>query len=81
LSTHCRFTREAEVRLHSFLTSALDGSAWSASRPGYINPRQETWYRVTSWWLGKPQSWSGYNGEDNLLPLQGFEPRIFQPLA
>jgi hypothetical protein len=27
-----------EVQLHSFLTSALDGSEWSASQPGRFPP-------------------------------------------
>jgi hypothetical protein len=28
------------VQLHTFLTSALDGSEWSASRPGRFTPRE-----------------------------------------
>jgi len=29
-----------EVQLHSFLTWALDGDAFSASRPDYFTPRE-----------------------------------------
>jgi len=31
-----------EVELHAFLTSALDGDAWSASRHGCFIPRERT---------------------------------------
>ena len=33
-----------EVKLHIFLTSALDGFEWLASRPGLFNPKE--WVRV-----------------------------------
>jgi hypothetical protein len=29
-----------EAQLHTFLTSALDGGEWSASRPGRFTPRE-----------------------------------------
>jgi hypothetical protein len=29
-----------EVKLHIFLTSALDGFEWLASRPGHFNPKE-----------------------------------------
>lgn len=29
-----------EVKLHVFLTSALDGFKWLASRPGQFNPKE-----------------------------------------
>jgi len=29
-----------EVQLHAFLTSALDGGEWSASRAGYFTPME-----------------------------------------
>jgi hypothetical protein len=29
-----------EIQLHAFLTSALDGGEWSASRPGRFTPRE-----------------------------------------
>jgi hypothetical protein len=31
-----------EIQLHAFLTSALDGSEWSASCPGHFIPRERT---------------------------------------
>jgi hypothetical protein len=31
---------EVEVYLHAFLSSALDGGEWSASRPGRFTPRE-----------------------------------------
>jgi hypothetical protein len=30
-----------EVELHAFLTSALDGGEWSASRPAALTPEKE----------------------------------------
>jgi hypothetical protein len=42
-----------EILLHAFLTSALDGGEWSASRPGHFNPRERT--PGTHWigdWVG-----------------------------
>jgi hypothetical protein len=44
-----------EVQLHSFLTSALDGVEWSASRRGHSNPRRNNWVgpRVSLYVLDK----------------------------
>jgi hypothetical protein len=42
-----------EVLLHAFLTEALDGGEWSASRPGRFNPRERA--PGTHWrggWMG-----------------------------
>jgi hypothetical protein len=42
-----------EVQLHSFLTSALDGGEWSASRPGRFKPKERA--PGTHWiggWVG-----------------------------
>jgi len=36
LTTYCG----VDVWLHAFLTSALDGGQWSASRPGRFTPRE-----------------------------------------
>jgi len=33
--------READVKLHSFLTSALDGGEWSTSGSSCLNPEKE----------------------------------------
>jgi hypothetical protein len=48
LSTPWRHTERAEVHL-SFLTSALDGSKWSFSRPGRFTPEKEPWYPCLLW--------------------------------
>jgi hypothetical protein len=51
-----------------FLTSALDGGEWSASRPLYL--REKRGRR-----LGGPHSRYGYCGvEKNILPLPEIEP-------
>jgi len=39
---------EAEVRIHSFLTLALDGRDWSAAHPGRLTPRKARRYRDIS---------------------------------
>jgi len=43
-----------EAQLHSFLTSALDGSQWSASRPGHFTPeiRASGTYWIGDWGEG-----------------------------
>jgi hypothetical protein len=33
---------EVDVYIHIFLTSALAGSEWAASRPGHLTPGKET---------------------------------------
>jgi len=40
---------EVEVYLHVFLTLALDGEEWSASRPGRFIPRGKN---VGTHWIG-----------------------------
>jgi hypothetical protein len=49
-----------EAWLHSFLTSALDGDEWSASRSGRFALGKEPRYPFNRR-LGGPQSWSGHN--------------------
>jgi hypothetical protein len=52
-----------EVKLQAFLTSALDGGEWLASRPGRFDPGEMV--RGTHWiggW-GGPQSRSESSGE------------------
>jgi len=49
-----------EVQLHAFLTSALYGGEWSASRRGRFTPSCYPLYR----WLGGPQSRSGRGDEE-----------------
>jgi hypothetical protein len=40
----------SELQLHAFLTSALDGGEWSASRPGRFTPTERA--TVTHWIRG-----------------------------
>jgi hypothetical protein len=40
-----------EVQLHEFLTSALEGVGWSASRSGRFNPREG--FLCTHWIVGR----------------------------
>jgi hypothetical protein len=66
--------RGMEVYIHEFLTSALDGSEWSASRPGRFPPRENPRYLLDRG-LGGPQSQSGHGGEGkNSQPLPGLKP-------
>jgi hypothetical protein len=70
-----------ELYLHAFLTSALGGSEWSASRPSRFTPGKSPWY-PSDRRLGGPQNRSGGGGEEkNLQPLPGLEPPIIQPVA
>jgi hypothetical protein len=51
-----------EYSFYSFLTSALDGGEWSASRPDRALPRgKDPWYPLYRM-LGGPQSRSGHRG-------------------
>jgi hypothetical protein len=65
----------------SFLTSALSGSEWLTSCPGYFTPGKECRYPLNRR-LGGPQSQSGcFEEEKNLLPVLGCEPRTVQHIA
>jgi len=71
---------EAEY-MYSFalvLTSALDGCAWSRSRPGRFTPGKETRYTLYRR-LGGPQD--RYGRVRKISPPPGFVPRNVQPLA
>jgi hypothetical protein len=64
----------AEVSLHAFLTLALDGGEWSASRPGRFTRRERA---PGTHWIGGlvgPRA-----GLDKVVP--GLEPPIIQPVA
>jgi hypothetical protein len=67
---------EEEYSSYSFLTSALGGGEWSASRPGRALPQGKyLWYPLYRR-LGGPQSGSVHRGQrKNPLPLPGIEPR------
>jgi hypothetical protein len=41
-----------EVQLHAFLTSALDGSEWSASHPGLFTPGERASGTLLISWAG-----------------------------
>jgi len=41
-----------EVLLHAFLTSALEGDVWLASRPGRFTPGEVPRYQLMAGWLG-----------------------------
>jgi hypothetical protein len=71
----------AEVQLHSFLTSALDGGQWSTARSGSFTLEKETRYPLNRT-LGVPHSRSRrFGGKKRLLLLPVFEPRIVQHVA
>jgi hypothetical protein len=62
---------ERRYSSYSFLTSALDGGEWSASRPDRALPRgKDPWYPG---WALEPV-WT-QRLEENPLPLPGIEPR------
>jgi len=51
-----------EVKLHTFLASALDGGEWSASHISHFPHGNNPWYPLYRR-LGGPQSQSGCSGE------------------
>jgi len=46
-----------EVHLHSFLTSALDGSEWSSSGPGSFTAGKEPQYLLIGGWVEGSAGW------------------------
>jgi hypothetical protein len=64
-----------------FLASSLDGSEWSASRPGrFTHWEKSPWYSLDRR-LGGPQSQSGRCGEEKNLTLAGNRTPAIQPVA
>jgi hypothetical protein len=59
------------VKIHIFLTSALVGVEWSASRPGHFNPRGKSPRYPFDRWLGGPQNQSGRLGEEKIFDPTG----------
>jgi hypothetical protein len=61
---------------YSFLTSALDGGEWSASRPGRALPRGKDPRHQLYRRLDGPQSWSGRRSyrKKILWPCRGSNP-------
>jgi hypothetical protein len=73
-----------EVQLHAFLTSALDGSEWSASRPDRFTPRKRV--PGTHWtggWVGPRAVLDAVMKKKILSPRRVSNPRtpIVQPAA
>jgi hypothetical protein len=67
---------ERRYSFYSFLTSALDGGEWSASRPCRALPRGKDPRYPLYRRVGGPQSRSGHRGyRKNPLPLPGIKPR------
>ena len=59
------------------MTTALEGSEWSAARPGRTLPTAKTRYP-----LYRRLGWSqGRSGRPENLAPPGFDPRIVQPVA
>jgi hypothetical protein len=54
-----------DVEIHIFLTSALAGGEWSASRPGRFTPGKEPRYSLDRR-LDGPQSRYGRRGEEKI---------------
>jgi hypothetical protein len=52
VSTTLKHTGGVEVKLHSFLTSALDGGEWKASRAGRFTYGKEPRYSLKGGWVG-----------------------------
>jgi hypothetical protein len=59
---HADAKEERRYSSYSFLTSALDGCEWSASRPGRALPAGKNLRYPLDRRLGGPQSWSGHRG-------------------
>jgi hypothetical protein len=66
---------EMDVWIHAFLTSALVGSEWSASRPGRFTPKERA--PGTHWIRGWVGPRTGLDAVENrtILPLPVFELR------
>jgi hypothetical protein len=64
-----------DVQIHIFLASALVEVEWSVSLPGRFTPRQKSPLYLLDRRLAGPQGRYGRRGEENILPLQGFELR------
>jgi hypothetical protein len=60
-----------DVWIHIFLTLALAGGEWSASRPGPLYPRGNRPRYPLDRRLGGPQSLAGQCGEEKILDPTG----------
>jgi hypothetical protein len=78
LSVPWRLIGGVEVKLHTFLTSALVEGEWSTSHPGRFTPRKEPSYPLNRR-LNGPQRRSGWFWTtENLLSVPGFTPQTIQ---
>jgi hypothetical protein len=60
-----------DVYIHVYLTLALAGGEWLASRPGrFIPGKRAPWYSLDTR-LGRPQNRSGRRGEEKILDPTG----------
>jgi len=57
-----------ELQFHTFLTSALDRSEWSASCPSSFTLGGKNPYCTLNSRLGGPQSWSEHGGKEKKIP-------------
>jgi hypothetical protein len=79
--TPWRHAGRANLELHSFLASALDGAERSISRPGRFTPgNNSVTYRIGSWVCSRV-SLEVFGVNKHLSPLPEFEPRIIQSVA
>jgi hypothetical protein len=72
-----------DVYIYVFLTSALVGGEWSASRPGCFTPRRKSPQYPLNKRLSGPQSWSGtWRTESSwLYQYSNYDPSVVQPVA
>ena len=70
--------RGVEVQLYPFMTTALEGGEWSASRPGRSLPPGKTRYPLYRGLVG-PQGRSGQVRK--ISPPPGFDLQTVQPVA
>jgi hypothetical protein len=73
-----------EVLLHAFLTSALDGGEWSASRPGRFTPRERApGTHSIGGWVGPRAVLNAMVKREIPSPCRKSNPRtpIVQPIA
>jgi hypothetical protein len=72
-----------DVKIHIFLTSALAGGEWSASRPGRFTPRERA--HSTHWIGGWVDSRAGLDDVEKrkvlLYRYSNSDPSVVQPVA
>jgi hypothetical protein len=71
-----------EIQLHAFLTSALDGVEWIASRPGRFTPRERApGTHSIEVWVGPRASLDAVVKREIPTHSQDLNPPIIQPIA